>query len=409
MPESGGRPWWRLGTSSIVVAAFVGPGTVLTCASAGVTFGYALGWVLLFSTLSVFVLQSFTANTGILARRGLGEAVRETITAPGPRAASFTLVVIGLWVGCAAFEMGNLIGAAAGITTLMDLPMDDRWIVALIAVLAGIILLLDLRVLVRVFAVLVGGMSVLFLGGLVLTPVDWTAALTGLTVPSVPDGSLLTVVALIGTTVVTYNLFLHASVAKQYWADTDDAEAAWRREMTGMALFLPVGGLISFAILATGATLFGIGARVDGVATMARLLEPAAGSAAQLFFGLGLFAAGLTSTITAPLAAATGIQELFGWDDDPAGWGFRGVWASVLLTGCAFGLAGWSPLPAIVAAQAANGVLLPLIAAFVLYLSMRQDVVTLPGWYRMLGVAITLICAGLGARTLWWVVQQVGG
>jgi Mn2+/Fe2+ NRAMP family transporter len=142
---------------------------------------------------------------------------------------------------------------------------------------------------------------------------------------------------------------------------------------------------------------------------MARLLEPAAGSAAQLFFGLGLFAAGLTSTITAPLAAATGIQELFGWDDDPTGWGFRGVWASVLLTGCAFGLAGWSPLPAIVAAQAANGVLLPLIAAFVLYLSMRQDVVTLPGWYRMLGVAITLICAGLGARTLWWVVQQVGG
>jgi NRAMP (natural resistance-associated macrophage protein)-like metal ion transporter len=409
MPESGDRPWWRLGTSSVVVAAFVGPGTVLTCASAGVNFGYALGWVLLFSTLSVFVLQSFTANTGILARRGLGEAVRETITAPGPRAVSFTLIVIGLWVGCAAFEMGNLIGAAAGITTLLELPMDDRWVVALIALLAGIILLLDLRVLVRVFAALVGGMSLLFLGGLVLTPVNWTAALVGLTVPSMPDGSLLTVVALIGTTVVTYNLFLHASVAKQYWADTVDAEAAWRREMTGMAIFLPVGGLISFAILATGATLFGIGARVDGVAAMARLLEPAAGSAAQLFFGLGLFAAGLTSTITAPLAAATGIQELFGWDDDPTGWAFRGVWASVLLTGCAFGLAGWSPLPAIVAAQAANGVLLPLIAAFVLYLSMQQDVVTLPGWYRVLGVAITLICAGLGARTLWWVAQQVGG
>ena len=57
----------RLGTSSIVVAAFVGPGTVLTCASAGVQFGYSLGWVLIFSTLAVFVLQSFTAGTGILA------------------------------------------------------------------------------------------------------------------------------------------------------------------------------------------------------------------------------------------------------------------------------------------------------------------------------------------------------
>lgn len=409
MPDAEHRPWWKLGTSSVVVAAFVGPGTVLTCASAGVSFGYALGWVLLFSTLSVFVLQSFTANTGILARRGLGEAVRDTITAPGPRAVSFTLIVVGLWVGCAAFEMGNLVGAAAGITTLLETSIDDRWIVGLIAGLAAIILLLDLRVLIRVFAVLVAGMSVLFLGGLMLAPVDWTAALVGLIVPSVPDGSLLTIVALIGTTVVTYNLFLHASVAKEYWADTDDAEEAWRREMTGMALFLPVGGLISFSILAIGATLFGTGAQLDGVASVARLLEPAAGSAAQLFFGLGLFAAGLTSTMTAPLAAATGIRELFGWDDDPSGWAFRGVWASVLGTGFAFGLAGWSPLPAIIAAQAANGVLLPLIAAFVLYLSMWQDVVSLPGWYRALGVLITLICAGLGLRTLWWVWQQIGG
>jgi manganese transport protein len=409
MSDAARNPWWRLGTSSVVVAAFVGPGTVLTCAAAGVSFGYALGWVLLFSTLSVFVLQSFTANTGILARRGLGEAVRETITAPGPRAVSFTLIVVGLWVGCAAFEMGNLIGAAAGITTLLETSIDDRWIVALIAGLAAIILLLDLRALIRVFAVLVGGMSVLFLGGLLLAPVDWGAALAGLAVPRVPDGSLLTVVALIGTTVVTYNLFLHASVAKAYWADTDDAEQAWRREMTGMALFLPIGGLVSFAILATGATLFGTGAELDGVASVARLLEPAAGSAAQLFFGLGLFAAGLTSAMTAPLAAAAGIRELFGWADDPTGWAFRGVWASVLVTGVAFGMAGWSPLPAIVAAQAANGVLLPLIAAFVLYLSVRQDVVALPGWYRLLGVLITLICAGLGARTLWWVGQQLAG
>lgn len=408
MPNKPKRPWWQLGTSSVVVAAFVGPGTVLTCAAAGVTFGYALGWVLLFSTISVFVLQSFTANTGILAGRGLGEAVRDSITAPIPRAVAFGLIVMGLWVGCAAFEMGNLIGAAAGITTLLDASFDDRWIVGGIAGLAGIILLLDLRVLIRVFAGLVAGMSLLFLGGLILAPVDWEAALVGLTVPSVPEGSLLTVVALIGTTVVTYNLFLHASVAKRYWADAPDAEQAWRREMTGMALFLPIGGLISFAILATGATLFGAGARVDGVASMARLLEPAAGSAAQLFFGLGLFAAGLTSTMTAPLAAATGIRELFGWEDDPTGWAFRGVWASVLLTGLAFGLGGWSPLPAIVAAQAANGVLLPLIAAFVLYLSMRQDVVALPGWYRALGGLITLICAGLGAQTLWWVWQQIG-
>lgn len=398
----------KTGTSSIVVAAFVGPGTVLTCASAGVRFGYALGWVLLFSTLSVFVLQSFTANTGILTRRGLGEAVRETIVAPLPRAAAFGLIVVGLWVGCAAFEMGNLIGAAAGVTTLLDWPIDDRWIVALIAGLAGLILLLDLRMLIRVFAVLVVGMSVLFLGGLTVAPVDWSAALQGLVVPRVPDGSLLTVVALIGTTVVTYNLFLHASAAKRYWADTDDAAQAWRGEITGMALFLPIGGLVSFSILAAGATLAGAEDEIDDVAALAVLLEPVAGRAARICFGLGLFAAGLTSTMTAPLAAAAGIRELFGWADDPKGRAYRGIWGSVLLAGLVFGMAGWSPLPAIIAAQAANGILLPLIAVFVLYLSMQQDVVSFPAWYRALGVLVVLVCTGLGLRTLWWVWQQVG-
>ena len=67
----------KLGTSSLVVAAFVGPGTVLTCATAGVGFGYALAWVLLFATAATFILQSFTAGTGIMAGKGLGEAMRE--------------------------------------------------------------------------------------------------------------------------------------------------------------------------------------------------------------------------------------------------------------------------------------------------------------------------------------------
>lgn len=409
MADQPSSPWWKLGTSSIVVAAFVGPGTVLTCASAGVNFGYALGWVLLFSTLSVFVLQSFTANTGILARRGLGEAIRKTITAPVPRALSFGLVVLGLWIGCAAFEMGNLIGAASGVTTLLDASFDDRWIVVVLAVTASLILLLELKVLIRVFAGLVIVMSGLFVGGLIVAPVDWSAALRGLSVPSMPDGSVLTVIALIGTTVVTYNLFLHASAAKRYWADTADPQVAWRRELTGMAIFLPIGGLISFSILAAGATLSGGEASISEVGAFAQLLEPVAGRAARICFGLGLFAAGLTSTMTAPLAAAAGIRELFGWDDNPHSWTYRALWGSVVATGLAFGLIGWSPLPAIIAAQAANGILLPLIAIFVLYLSTRQNVVPLPAWYRALGVVITVICAGLGARTLWWVWQQIGG
>ncbi len=397
----------RTGTSSIIVAAFVGPGTVLTCASAGVDFGYALGWVLVFATIATFILQSYTASTGILARRGLGEAIRAELADRRVRRIATGLVVLGLWIGTAAFELGNLIGAASGVTALLDLPFDLRWLVALLSLCAAVILLLDLRVLIRVFAALVVGMSVLFLAGLAVAPVDWSAALTGLAVPQVPEGGLVRVIALIGTTVVTYNLFLHPSAAKRYWADTNDRAAAWWGELRGMALFLPIGGLISFSILAAGATLTETSNGLEDVEAFAVLLEPVAGSFARLCFGLGLFAAGLTSSLTAPLAAAAGICEVFGWSSDASSRPYRAVWGSVIAAGLIFGLVGWSPLPAIVAAQAANGLLLPLIAAFVVYLTLRQKVVSLPLWYHVLGGGIVLLCAGLGARTLWWVAQQL--
>ena len=397
----------RTGTSSLVVAAFVGPGTVLTCASAGVDFGYALGWVLVFATIAAFVLQSYTASTGILARRGLGEAIRAELDDRRVRRGATGLVVLGLWIGCAAFELGNLIGAASGITALLDLSFDLRWLVAGLSLSAALILLLDLRILIRVFAVLVIGMSALFLVGLAFAPVDWSAALTGLVVPRVPDGGLVRVLALVGTTVVTYNLFLHPSAAKAYWADRDDRQTAWWGELRGMALFLPLGGLVSFSILAAGATLSGSTSGVENVGAFASLLDPVAGSFASVCFGLGLFAAGLTSSLTAPLAAAAGICEVFGWSSEPDGRAYRAVWGSVLATGFVLGLVGWSPLPAIVAAQAANGLLLPLIAAFVLYLTLQQDVVSLPLWYHVIGGAVVLLCGGLGLRTLWWVAQQM--
>ena len=397
----------KLGTSSLVVAAFVGPGTVLTCATAGVDFGYDLAWVLLFATAATFVLQSFTAGTGILAGKGLGEAMREATQRPAGRIVVIGLVVLGLWIGTAAFETGNLVGAAAGLETIFEGRVGRPWMIIGLGLVAGLVLLLNLQMLTRVLAGLIAVMSVLFVVTMLLAPVDWSAALRGLLTPSLPDGSLLKVVALIGTTVVTYNLFLHASAAKHYWAD-DAPEHAWRRELTGMALFLPAGGVISLAILMAGATLSQAGAEVGAVAELAPLLEPVAGGAARVLFGLGLLAAGVTSAVTAPLAAANGIREIFDWPDDPRHWRYRAVWFSVLLTGLVFGLLGRNPLEIIIAAQAANGLLLPFIAGFVLYLTARQHALTLPRWYVGIGVVVTVVCAGLGARTLWWVWAQLG-
>ncbi len=380
---------------------------MLTCATAGVDFGYDLAWVLLFAVGATFVLQSFTAGTGILAGMGVGEAMREATRGHVQRVIVFSLVILGLWIGAAAFETGNLLGAAAGLEILTGGALRSRLIVVLLTVAAAVILVLDLKVLTTLLAALVALMSVVFIATAILAPVDWNAVVRGVAVPSIPAGAILRVVALIGTTVVAYNLFLHASATKGYWAGTEPHQA-WRREMIGMAIFLPAGGIISIAILIAGASLAGTGTEVNSIADLAPLIEPAAGPAAGLLFGLGLAAAGVTSAITAPLAAALGVREIFNWSEDPKHIGFRGVWLSVLATGLVFALIGHNPLEIIIAAQAANGLLLPFMAGFVLYLTARQSAVRLPKWYLAVGVVVTVICAALGWRTLAWVWSQIG-
>lgn len=397
----------HLGTSSLVVAAFVGPGTVLTCAAAGVGFSYSLGWVLVFATAAVFVLQTFTAGTGILAQKGLGEAIRSVSLDKWFRIPLFGLVVVGLWIGTAAFETGNLIGASAGLDLLVGGNMDPRWWNVVVALVASSVLALDLRVLRNLLTVLVALMGFFFIGAALLAPVDWPSALKGLVVPSLPIGSLITVMALVGTTVVTYNLFLHAAVTKQLWSGYPKEES-WKKERRGMAIFLPLGGIISLAILLAGASASGQGVSVDGISGFVHLLEPVAGKGAKYLFGLGLLSAGLTSAITAPLAVASGISELFNWPREAHENRYRLLWASVLLTGVLFSLTGFSPLEIIIAAQAANGFLLPLMAGILVYVTWKQEEFSLPRHYVPMGITIVVFCVLLGVRTLGWVWSQVG-
>jgi len=401
----------NLGTSSLVVAAFVGPGTVLTCAAAGVGFSYSLGWVLIFATAAVFVLQTFTAGTGILAQKGLGEAIREVSSERWFRLPLIALVVVGLWIGTAAFETGNLIGASAGMNILIGGDLDSRWWTLVVALVAAAILARDLRLVRNLLTGLVALMGIFFIGAAAMAPVDWGLAFRGLVIPTIPSGSLITVVALVGTTVVTYNLFLHAAAAKRLWYGTPKEES-WKNELKGMLVFLPLGGVISLAILFVGASASvpgsGQGTSVEQIDEFVRLFEPVTGGGAKYLFGLGLLAAGLTSAVTAPLAVAAGMSELFDWSGETHTVRYRMLWASVLLTGVLFSLAGFSPLDIIIAAQAANGVLLPLMAGILVYVTLKQEEFSLPGYYVTAGIAVVFFCLLLGLKTLNWVWSQSG-
>ncbi len=133
---------------------------------------------------------------------------------------------------------------------------------------------------------------------------------------------------------------------------------------------IAVGGAVSMAVLVTSAgVLFPLSAAdASGLsaAAMARQLQPVLGGWARALFALGLFAAGATSTITAPLAAAWATAGALGWERDLRSPRVRAVWILVLAVGFGLAMTGIRPVPAILFAQAANGVLLPAVAVFLL-------------------------------------------
>ena len=392
------RLFWEIGPGALVAAAFVGPGTVTVCTLAGAGFGYTLLWALVFATLATIVFQEMAGRLGAAARSGLGQALRRSLGSSAWRWPLYALIVVALYAGNAAYEAGNLSGAALGAEAILGTGVTFEAAVVAITLLAAVALVGgSYRQLERLLIGLVALMAVAFVGTFAVTRPDFVAMLRGLLVPRIPDGGLVMVLALIGTTVVPYNLFLHASAAKTRWAGADDLAAV----RTDTAVSVGVGGLVSIFIVATAsASLFAQGLAVSNAAEMAVQLEPLFGPVAKYLLGTGLLAAGFSSALTAPLATAFAITELAGASGPFV---FRSIALSVLLIGCVFALSGVQPITIILSAQFANGLLLPIVAAFLLYAMNDRRLLGAHVNGRaanVLGGLVFLVSLGLGGRLI---------
>lgn len=389
----------RFGPGFLVTAAFIGPGTLTTASVAGATSGFVLVWALVFSIVTTLVLQEMAARLGIVSRLGLSEALRSQLVQPWLRGALMGLVVLAIGVGNAAYEAGNIIGAALGAAEL--LPLDAAALVLLVSGIAAALLFSGrYAVLERVLIVLVALMGLVFLASVIVAPPSLDLLFT------VPDGAEpfgLTAVALIGTTVVPYNLFLHASAVQVRWSEAVAVPTALREARRDALVSIGFGGVVTLAVLSTAAVaLLGADAEVSA-ATMARQLEPVLGPFAGVCFALGLLAAGLTSAITAPLAAAWAVCGALGWRTDLCAPAFRAVWALVLAFGAVTALLQTRPVAVIVLAQAANALLLPIVAALLLWIMNREAVLGAErngALANLLGSAVLLVVALLGGSRL---------
>ena len=344
---------------SAIAAAFIGPGTVTAAASAGAGPGMAVLWAIVFSGVATFTLQEFAGRLAIATGGDLAAVLRRRYSHGAARLLVLALVAGAVLLGCAAYEAGNILGGVAGAMLAIYLPRGVLTLVLAIAAVALLLLGSPQRIAqaMAVFVALMGA-------GFLLVAASLAPSVSSIASGIVPDVSLLeeeaallTILALVGTTVVPYNLFLGSALAR--------GQTVGQMRL-GLAVAVGLGALITAAILVVGTAL-------DGEFSFEALADTLAGQLgewARTGLALGLLAAGLSSAVTAPLAAALTARGLFANIDDPRwaaqGWRFRSVWAAVIVIGAGFGLADVRPGPAILAAQAFNGALLPLVALFLL-------------------------------------------
>ncbi|MFN3841215.1 MAG: Nramp family divalent metal transporter [Cyclobacteriaceae bacterium] len=336
---------------SVISAAFIGPGTITTAISAGATHQLRLLWAVALGTLGCLVLQEVSARIVISSGLNLGEASQKCF---GSRWGKALMVLVGVTVmlGCAAYEAGNMLGAVAGLNLLSK--VNTNILTVLIAAVAFVVLYTNKREVISwLMTALVGLMGVAFFMLALQQPFSVSDVLKQAVVPTFPSGSALLILGLVGTTIVPYNIFLGTGISKGKTIPL---------MRTGLTVSVLVGGMITAAILVAGTSVQAFSSFPE----LAESLRDKLGPVGSLALGVGLFAAGFSSSITAPYASSLIASTIFDWDDQRK---LRWVWGIVLLVGFSFGISGVKPIPVILAVQALNGLILPLLVALLIRLS----------------------------------------
>ena len=353
---------------SIISAAFIGPGTVTTATKAGADFQFQLLWALSFSTLACLVLQEASARATIYSKMNLGEAIKFHFSGSKAQIPVLIMIVGAIILGCAAYETGNILGSVEGLS-LVFTHIDKRLFVAAIALIAGLALSLkSLRSMANFMGSFVFIMGATFITTAVFAQPPIEEILKGMVIPRFPNtsGAGLLVLGLVGTTVVPYDLFLGSNVVQK--------DTTVKDMRIGISVAVILGGFISMAILCVG-TEMTRGLAPEAVKNLefsykllSQTLVINIGQWALYIFGFGMFAAGFTSAITSPLASALTARSIFakrnpdGSPKNPNA--FQWVAYLVLAIGIVLGFLQIKPVPAIVAAQAFNGLILPFVSIF---------------------------------------------
>ncbi len=396
----------NIGPGLIITSAFIGPGTVTLCSLSGIEFGYSLIWCVIFSIIATCYLQEISSRLGIISRKGLSDVLKENKNQLIKKS-SYLLIVLSLFIGNTAYESGNISGTVMGLETFLgsglinNSPISINIYPILIGIiLVGIILVGSYNVFEKLLVGLVFIMSITFIITAILSKPSLSDLISGLK-PSVNKTNYLYVIGLIGTTVVPYNLFLHSYIAKKKWKTIED----YKLSIPDTIISILIGGIISISIIITAASNNHLinGSNIKNAIDLGGQLTPYLGDFSKYFISIGLFSAGITSSITAPIATSYALSGIFNYKAEWKDKNFKIVAIIIILFGIIFSSINYSPIIIIKLAQFINGLFLPLISIFLLWAINQKKImgnyINSIG-YNLLGVVIIMVSILIGLKSL---------
>ena len=350
-----------------MAAAFIGPGTITMCSIAGAQFKYGLIWALIVSILLTMFIQLTAIRIGLTTKNTLSNLIKDQFQSGLLKYTSILLIISAIFIGNSAYEAGNISGAVMGFELLFGKSFQFNQI-NMFSILSGILALPLIifgnnKVLEKILIILVLIMSFSFVFTVFIVGIDFNLLLSSSNLFSFSSESILTIAGLIGTTVVPYNIFLHVALVNNRWKSTKELRFANFDTIVSIS----IGGLISLCILLTAAGLNN--SDILNAVDLAYSLQPLYGDFSKYIVAIGLISAGLTSSITAPIAAAYVVCGCFGFSINRKSKLFKIIAVIVLLIGVIFSSIGFSPIEIIKFAQVTNGILLPLVVVFLLFLA----------------------------------------
>lgn len=307
----GGLDFFKyIGPGLLVTVGFIDPGNWASNFAAGADFGYSLLWVITLSTIMLIVLQHNVAHLGIVTGLCLSEAATKYTPKWVSRPILGTAVLASI-----STSLAEILGGAIALEMLFDIPII--WGSLLTAFFVTIMLFTNsYKRIERSIIAFVSVIGLSFLYELFLVDIDWPLAARSWVTPSIPEGSLLVIMSVLGAVVMPHNLFLHSEVVQsREYNKKDDASIRklLKYEFYDTLFSMGVGWAINSAmILLAAATFFANHIGVEELQQAKSLLEPLLGNQAATIFALALLIAGISSTVTSGMAAGSIFAGMFG-------------------------------------------------------------------------------------------------